>query len=159
VGAAHYSWTFPGGTPAISSSRTPGSVTFATAGEYTATLTVTDASGNSDPNPPTRTVIVNPSTADFDIEVDPASWLLTPGQSAQFTVSVTPLKGFSGTVSLAVGSENGLPSGVTGSFSPASITGGSGTSTLTMHTTSAALPYAVSLTITGTSGTLSHGAA
>jgi cellulose 1,4-beta-cellobiosidase len=59
-------------------------------------------------------------------------------------------------VSLAVGSESGFPSGITsGGFSPSSITG-SGTSTLTMKTTTSAAPYALSLTVTATAGSLSH---
>src|SRR5262249_453077 len=79
-----------------------------------------------------------------------------PGQSAAFTVTVTPVSGFSGNVSLSVGSESGFPGGITsGGFSPSSITG-SGSATLTMRTTTSALPYPLSLTITRTSGTLSH---
>src|SRR5262249_60876852 len=72
---------------------------------------------------------------------------------------VTPLSGFTGTVRLSVGSESGFPTGITsGGFSPTSIAG-SGSSTLTMNTTASASPYALSLTITGTSGSLSHTAA
>src|SRR5262249_2274154 len=67
--------------------------------------------------------------------------------------------GFAGTVSRGVGSESGFPTGVTsGGFSPASIAG-AGSSTLTMNTTTSATPYALSLTITGTAGTISHTAA
>jgi hypothetical protein len=153
--AAAYSWVFPGGTPATSVLPSQ-SVTFANPGTYTASLTVIDSSGNSDPNPPTRTVTVLPATADFAITVAPAAQEVVPGGFATYTVSVTGISGFSGPVSLSVGSESGFPTGITsGGFNPASISG-AGTSTLTMNTTTSTVPWALSLTITGTSGTLSH---
>src|SRR5262249_39156139 len=158
--AAQYSWIFPSGSPATSNAQNPGSVTFATPGTYVASLTAIDSSGNSDPDPPTRTITVTPTTPDFSIAVTPSGANeVVPGQSATFTVTVTPLGGFTGAVSLTVGSESGFPTGITsGGFSPASITG-SGSSTLTMNTTANASPYALSLTITGTAGTISHTAA
>src|SRR5262249_11473255 len=51
---AKYSWIFPGGSTASSSAKTPGNVTFNVPGTYIVSLTVIDASGNSDPSPPTR---------------------------------------------------------------------------------------------------------
>ena len=154
--AAKYSWVFPGGSPATSTAQSPGAVTFATPGTYTASLTVIDGSGNSDPSPPTRTITVTPPTPDFSITVSPSAKVVTPGQSTTFTVTVTPISGFTGAVSLSVGSESGFPGGISsGGFSPSSISG-SGTSTLTMNTTTATVPYALSLTVTGTSGTIAH---
>jgi hypothetical protein len=154
--AASYAWVFPGGTPATSVAQNPGNVTFTTAGEYVTSLTVSDASGNSDPSPPTRTITVLPTTPDFNISVSPSAITVIPGQSAPFTVTVTGLSGYGNTVSFSVGSASGLLSGVTsGGFSPSTITG-SGSSTLTMNTTSLAVPYALSLTITGTDGTHTH---
>jgi hypothetical protein len=154
--ASKYSWVFPGGTPATSKIKTPGSVTFSTAGEYVASLTIFDAASNSDPSPPTRRIKVLPATANFDIAMTPSSRTVVPGQSSTFTVTVIPLNGFAGTVSLAVGSESGLPSGVTsGGFSPTTIPG-SGSSTLTINTSTSTVPYATSLTVTGTSGSISH---
>jgi fibronectin type 3 domain-containing protein len=154
--AAQYSWVFSGGSPTTSRAQNPGPVTFNAPGTYVTSLTVIDSSGNSDPSPPTRTITVTPPTGDFSIVVTPPAQLVTPGQSTTFTITVTPVTGFTGTVSLSVSSESGFPSGITsGGFSPASITG-SGSSTLTMNTTTSTVPYALSLTITGTSGTLSH---
>jgi fibronectin type 3 domain-containing protein len=81
---------------------------------------------------------------------------VAPGGSATYTVSVTGSSGFTGPVSLSVGSEHGFQTGITsGGFNPTSISG-AGTSTLTMNTTTSTVPWAQSLTITGTSGTLSH---
>jgi len=154
--AAKYSWVFPGGTPATSTARNPGNVTFSTYGTYTVSLRVIDATGNSDPNPPTRTIYVLPTSPDFDIIVGPAAQEVVPGGSTAYTVTVTPESGFTGTVNLSVDSYSGFPLGITsGSFSPPSITIG-GSSTLTMQTSASTVPYALSLTITGTSGTITH---
>src|SRR5262245_48319584 len=154
--AANYSWVFPGGSPATSTAQNPGNVTFSTYGTYTVSLTVINATGNSDPNPPTRTIEVLPTSPDFDITVGPAAQEVVPGGSTTYTVTVTPESGFTGTVNLSVGSISGFPTGITsGGFSPPSITVG-GSSTLTMQTSTATVPYALSLTITGTSGTITH---
>ncbi len=157
--AARYSWVFPGGSPATSAAQTPGNVTFAAAGEYAVSLTVIDGSGNTDPSPPTRTIKVTPPRPDFDIAVSPTSATVIPGQTATFTVTVTPLSGFGGTVNLDVASNSGFPLGINnGGFNPPSIAG-SGSSLLTINTTTDAPPYALNLTITGTAGTISHTAA
>jgi hypothetical protein len=154
--AAKYSWVFPGGAPATSTAQNPGTVTFASSGTYQASLTVVDSSGNSDPNPPTRKITVTPTTPDFSIAVGPSAQQVVPGGAAAFTVTVTPVSGFTGSVSLSVGSESGFPTGVSSAgFSPASISG-TGSSTLTMDTTTSTVPWSLSLTITGTSGTLTH---
>src|SRR5262249_39149536 len=155
--AAQYSWIFPGGAPATSTAQSPGNVTFTIPGTYVPSLTVMDGSGHSDPSPPTRTITVLPPSPDFAIAVTPSSRAVLPGQSATFTVTVAALSGFNGTVSLSVDSDSGFPSGITsGGFTPSAITGPGGSSTLTMHTTASATPYALSPTITGTAGTLTH---
>jgi hypothetical protein len=156
AGGGQYSWVFPNGSPGTSNVQNPGSVTFANPGVNVASLTVIDGAGNSDPNPPTRTITVLPATPDFSISVTPLSNAVVPGGSTTFTVNVQPQAGFTGTVSLSVGSENGFPAGVSsGGFSPPSING-SGSATLTINTTTSATPYALSLTITGLSGSLTH---
>jgi cellulose 1,4-beta-cellobiosidase len=99
---------------------------------------------------------VLPTTPDFSITVGPAAQEVAPGGFATYTVAVTPLSGFAGTVNLSVSSESGFPTGITsGGFSPASISD-TGSSTLTMDTTTSTVPYALSLTVTGTSGTITH---
>src|SRR5205085_1986455 len=63
------------------------------------------------------------------------------------------VNGLTGNLALSV---TGLPAGATASFSPSTITGSTGTSTLTV-TTSGTTPAANStLTITGTNGTLAQ---
>jgi fibronectin type 3 domain-containing protein len=155
--AAGYAWIFPGGTPARSAAQNP-NVVFSSPGEYTASLTVVDSNGNTDPDPPTRRIVVTPVAPDFEVDVDPEFQTVTPSSSTTFTVTVTPLSGFTGTVSFTAGSEAAIPAGVTlGAFDPPTVTG-SGSSTFSVDTGSTAVPYALSLTVTGTSGTMSRSA-
>ena len=142
-----YSWVFPGGTPAASSVQNPGAVTFSAAGTDVASLTVTDNSGLSDPNPPTRTITVVPG---FTLSVTPASQTVSVGNSTSYTATVTPGTNFTGTVNFTL---TGLPTGATASFSPTSVTG-SGSSTLTVSTLATTPTGTYTLTIKGTAGTL-----
>lgn len=146
-----YSWTFPGGTPNSSSLATPGNVIYSSPGSFTAALTVTDNAGLTDPNPPTRTVTVNPAP-DFSLSSSPSSASALQGGSAAYTVSAGSLNGFSGTVNFSV---SGLPSGASATFSPASVTG-SGSSSLSIATSGGTPLGSYTLTIMGSSGTLSH---
>jgi hypothetical protein len=139
-----------------STAMIPGNVTFNEPGKYITSLTELDSGGNSDPSPPTRTITVLPRSPDFEVRVDPPAVQVIPGQRASFTVTVTPLSGFNQTVNLSVSNFSGLPDGVSSSgFNPPSIFG-SGSSTITIDTTTATTPYATSLTVTGSSGTISH---
>lgn len=62
-GIASYSWSFPGGTPATSTAASP-TVTYATAGTYNASLTVTATSnGNTYSKSKTSYITVNSGTS------------------------------------------------------------------------------------------------
>src|SRR3989441_759779 len=88
----------------------------------------------------------------FSMAVTPATQADTAGASTSYTLNVTPSGGFAGTVALTV---SGLPSGVTASFTPPSVTTpGSSTMTVTSSPTTPTGTYP--LTITGTSGSLIH---
>ena len=93
-----------------------------------------------------------PPTPDFSLSASPASQTVAPGASTSYTVTVTPTGGFTGTVTF---SATGLPAGASASFNPPSV-GGSGTSTMTVTTSSTTPTGTSTLTITGTSGTLVH---
>ncbi|HEY6250609.1 MAG TPA: protease pro-enzyme activation domain-containing protein [Candidatus Angelobacter sp.] len=132
------------------------SVTFtasATATTGTSTVTITGTSGSLT-HTTTITLTVNPAggTPNFTISASPSTLSVTRGTSGHYTVTVTGTNGFAGTVSLSV---SGLGSRVTARFSPTSVTG-SGTSTLTITVSSRATRGNRALTITGTSGSLSH---
>lgn len=92
---------------------------------------------------------------DFGISTSPASLGLGQGSQANDTVTVTGFNGFDSTVNLSV---TGLPSGVTATFSPASLApaNGSATSTLTLSAAPTAVTGSATLAVTGVAGTLSH---
>ncbi|MEP6637332.1 MAG: PQQ-dependent sugar dehydrogenase, partial [Acidobacteriota bacterium] len=95
-------------------------------------------------------------TADFSVNGSPSSQTVNPGNSTQYTITVTPSGGFTGNVGLVV---TGLPTGATPSFNPASINitaSNPGTSVLTISTTAATTPGTYPLTITATAGNLQH---
>jgi len=93
------------------------------------------------------------NAADFSLSESGSPQTVTAGNSATYTASVSPINGFTGSVTLAV---SGLPSGASASFSPNPISGGSGSSTLTVSTSSSTPAGTYTLTITGASGSTSH---
>jgi hypothetical protein len=95
------------------------------------------------------------TTPDFGVAVTPAARVVAPGGSATYDVSVAPTNGFSGDVTL---SATGLPTGVTAAFSPATIPGGSGTSTLTVTAAAGTAPGSTPFTVAGVSGGLTRSA-
>jgi hypothetical protein len=98
----------------------------------------------------TAGVTVTAPIADFSIVVSPTSQSVSRGGSAVYTVTITALNGFSGSVTLSL---SGQPSGSTVTFSPNPATG---TSTLTIKTRSTTTRRSYGLTIKGVSGSLSH---
>jgi hypothetical protein len=87
---------------------------------------------------------------DFTLSASPSSVTITQGTSGTSTITVNPINGFNGTVSL---SASGLPSGVTASFNPSSTTG---RSTLTLSASGTATTGSATVTVTGISGSLTH---
>jgi hypothetical protein len=80
----------------------------------------------------------------------PKTLTFAQGSSGTSTVTINPTNGFNQNVTL---SASGLPTGVTASFSPDPATS---TSTLTLAVSSSARIGSKGITITGTSGSLSH---
>jgi len=98
------------------------------------------------------------ATPDFSVSAVPGSVSVVQGSSGPSTITVGSLAGFNSAVSL---SASGLPSGVTASFSPASVTppaNGSATSTLTLTASAVAATGTFAVTVTGTSGSTTHSA-
>jgi hypothetical protein len=93
-------------------------------------------------------------TPDFAISSSPVSQTVMAGGSTTYNVAIAAVAGFTGTVTL---SASGLPADATASFNPATVTT-SGTSTMTVTTSGASTTGSSPLTITGTSGALTHSA-
>src|SRR6185369_14134501 len=83
-----FAWNFGGGAT-NSTVEDPGAVTFATAGTYTVTFTVTDAKGLADPTPATRTITVNPAAGNQapngTISAPASNVTITAGQTVSFS--------------------------------------------------------------------------
>jgi subtilase family serine protease len=121
-----------------------------TAGTYTTTVTGT---GGGITHTATVSLTVTAATAgSYTVSVSPTSGYLYRGQSGYAVVTVTGSGGFDSAVAL---SATGIPSGVTGSFSPTSVTG-SGSSDFTLSVSRRAPLGTYPITITGTSGGVSH---
>ena len=112
---------------------------FAAAGSYPVTATYKGDQNNIASTSSAATVVI--AAPDFTISAAPASGTITPGQTATFTFTVSPVGGYAGTVSFSCGT---LPGQAACSFSPASVTPSGGspastTMTITTATSSAML--------------------
>ncbi|MET0649668.1 MAG: PQQ-dependent sugar dehydrogenase [Pyrinomonadaceae bacterium] len=97
-----------------------------------------------------------PPTPDFSISVSPASRTVVRGSDATYDVTVTPLNGFTGTVTL---SASGLPAGATANFQPASVNLSGATpqtSTLTVSTSGSTTTGPNTFNVNAESGALTH---
>lgn len=93
------------------------------------------------------------TSGDFSVAA-PNSLTIVQGGTTTLTVTVTPSSGFSGSVALSI--LDGLPTGVTSSFSPATVTLTSGavTSTLTLTAAANATSGTTTLRVAGTVGSV-----
>jgi subtilase family serine protease len=136
-----FTWSVSGGgTISASGLFTAGS----TAG---GPFTVTASSGSVNG---TASVTVTSAPPDFSLSVSPTAQSVRRGNTATYTVTITPANGFSGSVTLSL---TGQPTGSTVIFTPSPATG---SSTLTIRTQSTTSRRTYSLTIKGVSGSLSH---
>lgn len=117
-------------------------------GTYNLTIRGTNGTLNHTKN----VTLVITGQQDFTISASPPSGTISQGQSIDYTVDLTSLNGYSGTVTLSC---SGFPSGATYSFVPAQVSP-TGQSTLTVDTQTTTAPGDYTLTITGTDGTLTH---
>ncbi|GIG21333.1 hypothetical protein Cch01nite_20570 [Cellulomonas chitinilytica] len=100
--------------------------------------------------------LVVPAPPGFTVAASPASITTVAGGSAAYSVAVTPVSGFAGDVTLTLG---GLTAPQAWAFSPVVVPGASGTSALTVTTTSTLAPGSYPLTVTATGGSLTRTAA
>lgn len=125
-------------------------------GSYTVTLT-----GISGSIVHVGTFILNVGTpgtdfSDFAGSLTPSYQTITPGSVTHYDLGISPLNGFTGTVTFSV---SGLPSGATASFAPSSISGGLGTSTLNVTTSVGTPTGTYALVVTATGGSHVHSTA
>jgi hypothetical protein len=110
-------------------------------------LSVTATSGSI-----THTAVTSTKQADFALAGPATKVALTAGATAQISVSADAFNGFSGQVAATLA---GLPSGVTASLSSLTLTPGTA-QTITLTAAPSAASGSATLTLLGTSGTLSH---
>jgi Bacterial Ig-like domain (group 3) len=121
------------GTAPISGNSASLTTSFASAGPVSLTASYGgDANNLASTSSPITVIIVAPS---FAVAVSPASTTVTPGQSATFTVTVTPAGGFATAVTLSCGA---LPSQASCAFATPSVTPGGGQPVQVMLTVSTA---------------------
>ena len=145
-----WAWTFgDGGT---SAAQNPSHL-YTVAGTYSVTLRATNALG-SHTITKSNYITVTPPPPDFTITVSPAKRQIQMGGSTSYTISVAPTNGFAGQVTLSI---SGQPSGATTSFSQNPLNASApASSTLSIGTSSTTPRGNHTLTITATSGALTH---
>jgi hypothetical protein len=94
-----------------------------------------------------------PPLPDFRGVVGPLNTMLMPGGSVSFNVTLTPLYGWTGDVTM--GATN-LPNGVAPSYNPVTVPGGNGTTTITL-TAAPSVPLGdYAFNMSGNSGGVTH---
>ena len=122
------------------------------AGTYT--ITVTGTGGGITHTATVSLTVTAPTTGAFTISVSPTSGYLRQGTSGYAVITTAVSGGLDSAVAL---SASGQPTGVTLSFSPASIAApGSGTSHMTLTVSRTAATGTYPITITGTGGGITH---
>jgi len=142
----------PTPSPGATSTLSVATSTSTPAGTYMLTITGTGTDTAVTKHSTSVTLVVNSaSTGDFSLSASPSTQTIGRGGSTSYTVTVAPSGGFGGAVTLSV---SGLPSRTSGNFSPNPTT--TSTSTLTIKTNRKTPTGSYTLTITGTSGGLTH---
>jgi hypothetical protein len=118
------------------------------AGTYNFTIT---GSYNGLTNHTVQGILTVNTTGTMSVSIAPGSLTVTRGTSKTYTVTVTGTGGFNSNTQLSV---SGLPSRVTGNFSPNPVVGGNGTSTLTISAQSTARAATRTITVTAVGGGL-----
>jgi Bacterial Ig-like domain (group 3)/FG-GAP-like repeat len=131
--------SFSAGSTSLGTATLAGGVatlqtSFAAVGSYSVTAAYQGDKNNAASTSSAATIVI--AAPDFTITATPPSGTITPGQTATFTFTVSPIGGYTGTVNFSCGT---LPSEAVCSFSPTSVTpsGGSPTSTTMTLTTAA----------------------
>jgi len=92
---------------------------------------------------------VTAPTGSFTFSTAPVEQAVKVGGATGYQITLTPAAGFTQDVALSL---SGLPNAASATFTPSTITGGSGTSTLVVTTTSSTIECCYRMTVTGTAG-------
>jgi hypothetical protein len=147
AGATIY-YTTDGTTPTTSSTEYTGRISLSSTETIEA---IAAATGYSTSAVITAAYTITISAPGFALSASPVSVSVPQGGSGTSTISAIDVGGFTGTVTLAA---TGLPSGVSASFAPGSAAG-TQVLTLTASTSAQTTSSAVTVSITGASGSLS----
>jgi hypothetical protein len=133
------------GTAGLTNGIATLSASFAAAGTYAVTASYAGDFENQASTSNAVSVAVAapapPAAPDFAITVSPATATITAGQSLAATLTITPVAGYSGTVSFSCGT---LPSLATCTFTPTSVTPSNGAAASTKLTITTTAPSAAS---------------
>ncbi len=130
AGATIY-YTADGSTPTTASTPYSGSLSVSATETLNA---IAIAPGYISSPVASATYTINLPPPAFSISVNPTSLTISPGQTGTAVISIAPQNGFASATTFSC---SGLPSGVTCSFSPASVTPSGGTPATTTLTISA----------------------
>jgi hypothetical protein len=151
-----------GGLP-VGASATSGNLisvtTLAGTTPGTYNLTISGSDGTLTHTTSAVLVVTAPAAPTFSVSISPSSQSVKrPGNgsvAATYTVTITPTTGYSGNVTLTAG---GATTGVALGLNPTSITGGSGTSKLTVTVTSSSKKGNHGLSVSATDGSTTKSA-
>src|SRR3989475_9436192 len=122
-------------------------------------VAVTGTSGSLSHSAPVTFTVVASGSPDFTISADPSSQTVVAGNTGKSQIIVTSINSFNGTVKLTTSPAPLCVSCPNWGISPSSVDlqpGGTATSILTFYTTTGTPPTKWVVTVTGTSGSLSH---
>jgi subtilase family serine protease len=130
-------------------------ITSGTSGSYSAVTAYDLVTGWGSPTPNLISALIGsttPPTSDFSIAASPASISVVQGAVGSSTISTAIVSGSASNIALTA---SNLPTGVSVSFSPSSVTAGSSsTASFTVAGSTATGTYTI--TITGTGSTATH---
>lgn len=118
-------------------------------GDYDITITGT---GGGKTHSETVLLSISAPPPDFTVTVAPNTQSAPAGGSASYPIATTAVSGFTGMVGLSV---SGLPTGANATFVTSPLSPGTG-ATMAVAVNSATAPGTYPLTVTGTSGGLTH---